>query len=113
MCDYIGRSKGEERLISSRGDGGGRRGDPRAQRHRLSPARQTLAALTFASLCCLYVVHVVNNVVQGTTVIGVVLYCTVTKLQAFPGVGAVGTAPPLNTGHRFEPWRGRWRSEGW
>eukprot|EP00976_Prorocentrum_cordatum_P020347 413510-Prorocentrum_minimum.AAC.1 len=29
------------------------------------------------------------------------------------GVGAVGTAPPLNTGRRFEPWRGRWRSEGW
>eukprot|EP00959_Pyramimonas_sp_CCMP1952_P387362 8117870-Pyramimonas_sp.AAC.1 len=34
-------------------------------------------------------------------------------LPAFPGVGAVGTAPPLNTGRRFEPWRGRWRSEGW
>eukprot|EP00976_Prorocentrum_cordatum_P116379 1196152-Prorocentrum_minimum.AAC.2 len=33
--------------------------------------------------------------------------------QAFPGVGAVGTAPPLNMGRRFEPWRGRWRSEGW
>ena len=23
------------------------------------------------------------------------------------------TAPPLNTGRRFEPRRGRWRSEGW
>eukprot|EP00976_Prorocentrum_cordatum_P032223 655275-Prorocentrum_minimum.AAC.2 len=36
------------------------------------------------------------------------------RFQAFPGVGAVGTtATPLNTGRRFEPRRGWWRSEGW
>ena len=34
--------------------------------------------------------------------------------RSLPGRWRSGTtAPPLNTGRRFEPRRGRWRSEGW
>ena len=36
------------------------------------------------------------------------------KDHSLPGRWRSGTtAPPLNTGRRFEPRRGRWRSEGW
>eukprot|EP00976_Prorocentrum_cordatum_P077920 1182882-Prorocentrum_minimum.AAC.6 len=65
---------------------------------------------------------VVNNIPVGITYRGnntpvgitVIARRNNSCMLSLPGRWRSGTtAPPINTGRRFEPRRGRWRSEGW